>query len=60
MMKSGIDPSRMIISGRGEYEPIFPNDNDEHRRLNSRADIVVVYDLESNVISSGQSNLNNP
>lgn len=59
MIKNGIEPARLIVSGRGEYEPIFPNDTDEHRALNSRADIIVVYNVEKNVVGSG-SKLNNP
>ena len=39
----GIEPQRMITSGRGEYDPIFPNDTPEHKALNSRADIIVIY-----------------
>ena len=39
----GIEPSRMITSGRGEYDPIFPNDSPEHKALNSRADIIIIY-----------------
>ena len=53
MIKSGISPERMIISGRGEFDPIFPNDTPEHRALNSRADIVIVYQIDSNLITSG-------
>ena len=30
MIKSGIPPKRMIISGSGEFDPIFPNDTKEH------------------------------
>jgi chemotaxis protein MotB len=59
MIKSGISPKRMIISGRGEFDPIFPNDTPEHRALNSRADIVIVYQIDSNLITSG-SKLNTP
>lgn len=39
----GIDPGRLIAAGRGEYSPIFPNDTPEHRALNSRAEIIVIY-----------------
>lgn len=59
MINSGISPNRLIITGRGEYDPIFPNDTPEHRALNSRADIVVVYQVDSSVITSG-SKLNVP
>ena len=60
MMKAGINPERMIISGRGKYEPVFPNDTEEHRDLNSRAEIIVIYNVEKSVISAGASILNNP
>jgi chemotaxis protein MotB len=60
MIQGGIDPSRMIITGRADYDPIFPNDTDEHRMLNGRADIVVVYNMDSKAISAGGSILNTP
>jgi len=50
LIDKGIDPSRITMSGNGEYKPVFPNDTDEHRRLNSRCDIVVVYKSSSNEI----------
>jgi chemotaxis protein MotB len=59
LIQGGIAPNRMIVTGRGEYDPIFPNDSEEHKLLNSRADIVVVYDVDSKVISSS-SVLSNP
>jgi chemotaxis protein MotB len=55
MINSGIAPERMIVSGRGEYEPVFPNDSPEHRAINSRADIIVVYEVDKDVISPGGS-----
>ena len=42
-IEKGIDPKRLIPTARGEYAPIFPNDTPQHRALNSRADIVIVY-----------------
>jgi len=50
MESKGINPARLSISGRGEHQPIFPNDTPEHRSLNSRAEIIVVYEVETNVI----------
>ncbi len=55
MISAGIAPERMIVSGRGEYEPIFPNDTPEHKAMNSRADIIVVYNVEKNVVSPSGS-----
>ncbi len=51
LMQGGIAPDRIMISGRGEYHPIFPNDTDEHRALNSRADIIVLYRASSSIIN---------
>ena len=50
LISKGISPDRLTVSGRGEYQPVFDNDTPEHRALNSRADIVVVYKSSSNKI----------
>lgn len=42
-VSNGIDPTRLVAAGRGEYQPIFPNDTPEHKELNSRAEIIVIY-----------------
>ena len=47
----GVSPERLFVAGRGEYKPIFPNDTPEHRALNSRADIIVVYPVSSDVVN---------
>jgi chemotaxis protein MotB len=43
LIDKGIDPRRLIASGRGEYAPIYVNDTTEHRALNSRVEIVLIY-----------------
>lgn len=48
---AGLPPERLIAAGRGEYKPLFPNDTPEHRAMNSRADIIVVYPVESDIIN---------
>ncbi|MCI0521599.1 MAG: OmpA family protein [Chloroflexi bacterium] len=48
---AGIDPSRLTVSGRGDTKPLFPNDTSEHRALNSRAEIIVVYSVGSDVMN---------
>jgi chemotaxis protein MotB len=40
--KSGLDPSRLIAAGFGQYHPIVTNDTDEGRAQNRRIDIVLV------------------
>ncbi len=50
LIDKGIDPTRITVAGRGEYDPIFPNDTDEHKSMNSRADIIVIYNVDENVV----------
>jgi chemotaxis protein MotB len=50
-VSKGIEPKRLIAVGRGEFQPIFVNDTPEHRALNSRADIIIVYQMDSDVIN---------
>ncbi|HNK64698.1 MAG TPA: flagellar motor protein MotB [Anaerolineales bacterium] len=50
MIGAGIAPDRLIISGRGEYAPVFPNDTEEHKALNARVEIIIVYNVDTNVI----------
>lgn len=49
-IQAGIQPQRITVAGRGEYKPIFPNDTAEHRALNSRAEIVIVYAVASDML----------
>lgn len=50
LMNSGVAPERMIISGQGEYAPVFPNDTEQHKGLNARVEIVIMYKVDSNII----------
>lgn len=52
LIKAGINPERITVSGRGETKPLFPNDTPEHRTLNGRADIVIIYSVNSDVVNS--------
>jgi chemotaxis protein MotB len=42
LQDSGIPPERMIPSGRGEYEPVAPNDTPEGRQKNRRIEIMLI------------------
>lgn len=59
-INAGISPERLIAAGRGEYKPLFPNDTPRHRDLNSRAEIIVIYPQEENVISLDVLNESEP
>ena len=41
--KGGLDPSRFVALGFGEYRPLFPNDTEEGRRKNRRVDVIIYY-----------------
>jgi len=42
MVSRGIAPERIEIEGRGEKDPIVPNDSEEHRQMNRRVEIVLL------------------
>jgi chemotaxis protein MotB len=50
LISKGISADRMTVSGRGEFQPVFDNDTPEHRSLNSRADVVIIYKSSSNKV----------
>ena len=52
MINAGLAPERFIVSGQGEFAPLFPNDTPEHQALNARVEIIIVYPVESSMISS--------
>ena len=57
LINGGLAPERFIVSGQGEYAPLFPNDTPEHQMLNARVEIVIVYPVESSVINTNPVNL---
>ena len=42
MVRRGIDARRIETDGRGEQDPIVPNDSDEHRQMNRRVEIEIL------------------
>lgn len=42
MEERGIHPGRIEIEGRGEKDPIVPNDSDDHRQMNRRVEIILL------------------
>ena len=42
MIQRGIAPERIEVEGRGERDPIVPNDSEEHRQMNRRVEIVLL------------------
>jgi len=50
LINAGVAPERLIVSGQGEYAPVFPNDTDQHKELNARVEIIIIYKVDSNII----------
>ncbi|MCR4781989.1 MAG: OmpA family protein [Lachnospiraceae bacterium] len=46
---TNLDPSHVIYSGRGEWDPIAPNDTAENRALNRRVVVKIYNDMNSNL-----------
>lgn len=42
----GVDPKRLTVGGRGEYNPIADNDTDEGRTRNRRTEIIITPKLD--------------
>ena len=42
MIDRGVDARRIEVEGRGERDPIVPNDTEEHRQMNRRVEIVLL------------------
>lgn len=41
LIAQGFPPDRLFAAGFGEFQPKYPNDSEEHRRLNRRVEIGV-------------------
>lgn len=41
LIQQGFPPDRLFAAGFGEFQPKYPNDSEEHRRLNRRVEIGV-------------------
>ena len=45
MIKAGFPPANLAAAGYGEFDPVAPNDTEEHKQLNRRIEIILVPDL---------------
>ncbi len=46
LIRSGrIDPKRFIVMGRGQYDPAYPNDDEEFRAMNRRVEIIITREI---------------
>ncbi|MBP9015846.1 MAG: OmpA family protein, partial [Candidatus Atribacteria bacterium] len=42
MEEKGLPPERLIAVGYGQYRPLVPNVDEEHRQRNRRVEIVIL------------------
>ncbi len=50
--QGGLEPRRLSAVGYAEYQPLYPNNTPEHRGLNRRVDILIVYDSTGQAATS--------
>jgi len=49
LQETGVPPEQMVASGRGQYDPVAPNDTPEDRQKNRRIAIILI---DRNLVSS--------
>ena len=43
LQDAGIEPERLLATGRAEYQPVAPNDTPEGRQKNRRIEITLIH-----------------
>jgi len=49
-----VDPTRLSAVGFAEYQPLMANDTPEHRALNRRVEVLIIYPTEEESLGFGQ------
>lgn len=49
----GVSPERLTAAGAGEFRPMMDNNSREHRAINRRAEIVILYPMEQELLDLG-------
>lgn len=44
--ESGVNPDRLIASGRGPHSPVVPNDSPENRKKNRRTELILTPEMD--------------
>jgi chemotaxis protein MotB len=47
---AAIDPARFVVSGRGQYEPAYSNDNESQRARNRRVEIIITREIADDAL----------
>jgi chemotaxis protein MotB len=46
LTKSGVSPTQLTASGRGEYQPLATNDSPQNKQKNRRTEIIITPNLD--------------
>jgi chemotaxis protein MotB len=49
----GVPPERLCAAGHGQYKPLVSNDSREHRAINRRAEIIILYPADEEAFTLG-------
>jgi chemotaxis protein MotB len=55
LLKNGVGPNQITAAGRGEHDPIAPNDSKENKQKNRRTEIILTPDLSALIEALGQN-----
>jgi len=56
LVQKGVAADRLSAVGRGDTNPLFPNDTAQHRAFNRRAEVAVVYTIDQQSFTLGANN----
>lgn len=54
LLKNGVEPAQITAAGRGEHDPVAPNDTRENKSKNRRTEIILTPDLSALIEALGQ------
>ena len=54
LLNNGVNPNQITAAGRGEHDPIAPNDSKENKQKNRRTEIILTPDLSALIEALGQ------
>ena len=54
LLDNGVNPNQITAAGRGEHDPVAPNDSKENKQKNRRTEIILTPDLSALIEALGQ------
>ena len=55
LLVNGVEPNQITAAGRGEHDPVAPNDSNGNKSKNRRTEIILTPDLSALIEALGQN-----